>query len=279
MPPAPADNGLVRGGSSRDADVTVPLSAEAARPFDPAAYFQERAAAEGRELPLSKPLSRKAERVAIAVIAAVVVAGTVLAFSVESASRAGVGWLLGAFGGAIVAALVWAHLRGGVDKAARASRPEARPSTAPVAPVRGRAVLPANYRLAPVRDRLVAGLVDQALAFLPLLVLMLLRDEPSVPQPVFTGLVVAAFAVFLFGQALSLWLTDGRTPGRKLRGMRVVRADGARMTLGCALRREVGGLGDGPLAGLQSLAAMKMDGLRRSSADNRGGTVVVRDER
>jgi uncharacterized RDD family membrane protein YckC len=77
-----------------------------------------------------------------------------------------------------------------------------------------------------------------------------------------------------------LWLTDGRTPGGKLLGIRVVRADGARMTLGRALRRELGGLaGAGPFAAMQSLASMSVDDLRRSAADDRARTVVVVDDR
>jgi uncharacterized RDD family membrane protein YckC len=264
----------------REVEVTIPLPVEAARPYDPAAQLKERLAAEGRELPLSKPLSRTAERVAIALIATVVVAGTVLAFALERPSRTGIGWFLGAFGGAILAALVWGHLRGGIGATARQSRAAAQPSTAPAAPAQAPAVPPASYTLASIRARLLAGLLDQALAVLPLLALVLLRDERLVPQPVFTGLVVLAFAIFLFGNAFSLWLTNGRTPGRKLLGMRVVRADGTRMTPGRALRRELGGLaGAGLFTGMQSLASMSADGLRRSSADNRARTVVVVDER
>jgi uncharacterized RDD family membrane protein YckC len=264
----------------RKVEVTIPLSAEAARPFDPAAHLEERAAAEGRELPLSKPLSRKAERVVIAVIAAVVVAGTVLAFSLERPSRTGAGWLFGVVGGAVLAALIWAHLRGGIDKVARSSRAAAQLSTSAVASARHPVGLPASYRLAPVRARLVAGLLDQALVLLPLLVLVLLDDEGPVSEPVFTSLVVLAFAIFLLGDACSLWLTNGRTPGRKLLGIRVVRADGTRMTLRRALRRELGGFARaGLLEGVQSLASMSMDDLRRSSADNRARTVVVIDDR
>jgi uncharacterized RDD family membrane protein YckC len=261
----------------REPEVTIPLSAEAARPFDPAAQLKERLAAEGRELPLSKPLSRTAERVIIAAVAVVIAAGTVLAFSLETASRTGIGWLLAGLGGAILAALVWAHLRGGIDKAARA---ETQPSAAPVAPVQDPAVPPTSHRLASIRARLAAGLLDHALVLLPLGVLVLVRDERLVPQPVFIGLAVLAFAIFLLGTACSLWLTNGRTPGGRLLGIRVVRADGARMTPGRALRRELRGfVGAGLFSAMQSLALMSTDDLRRSAADSRAGTVVVVDDR
>jgi uncharacterized RDD family membrane protein YckC len=75
-------------------------------------------------------------------------------------------------------------------------------------------------------------------------------------------------------------VTNGRTPGGRLRGIRVVSADGAHMTLRRALRRELGGfLGAGLFSGLQSLASMTADDLRRSTADNRAGTLVVVDDR
>jgi uncharacterized RDD family membrane protein YckC len=265
---------------TREARVTIPLTGEAARPVNPAVRLRERAAAQGRELPLSKPLSRQAERVLIAVIAAVVVAGTVLAFVMDRPSHTGVGWLVGGVGGAVLGALIWAHLSGGIDQMGRAPRAAAaEPATATVAPAQDPSVLPTTYRLAPVRARAVAGLLDQALALLPLLLLVILRDQRLVQEQVSSGLVVLALALFLLAAPLSLWLTNGRTLGRKLLGIRVVCADGARMTLRRVLRRELGGAARaGLLEGVLSIASMGTDELRRSRADARGRTVVVFDD-
>jgi uncharacterized RDD family membrane protein YckC len=283
---ARARRAALRERRRREAGVAIPLPADAPPPFDPAAYLQERAAAEGRELPLSKPLSRRGERVFIVVVAAVFVAGTVLAFTMERPSSTGVGWFLGVFGCAVLAALVWAHLGGGFDRKGsvprprRAARPPAaRRATATVAPAPEASVAPTTHRLASIRARLAAGLLDQALALLPLLLAGLANDRRLLSHAAITGLLLLALALFLLGAPLWLWLTNGRTPGRRLLGIRVVRTDGRRLTLRGALRRELGGLGRaGLLMGLMSVASMDRDELRRSEADTRAGTVVVVDD-
>jgi uncharacterized RDD family membrane protein YckC len=142
------------------------------------------------------------------------------------------------------------------------------------------AAAPPSTSLAPVRARLLAGVIDEVVSFLPVIGVGLSRGEVVVPTPVYVGVAVLAFAVWVLGNAIALWLTDGRTLGRKLFGIRVVRADGARMTLGCVLRRELGAyVHGGPIDGLKSLASMNWDELHRSSADMRADTLVVVDER
>src|SRR2546423_8281718 len=127
---------------------------------------------------------------------------------------------------------------------------------------------------------MVAGLLDQVVALLPFVVLAVVRPQHLVRQAVNTSLILLALSLYFLAAPISLWVTNGRTAGRKLLGIRVVRGDGMRMTLGRVLRRELGGIGRGAsFTALLSLASMGTDSLRRSGADRRAGTVVVIDDR
>lgn len=247
--------------------VTVPVPAEELKRADPLAVLQERARREGRELPLTKPLSPRAQSIFILAIAALL--GGVSVAMILVGKDATPGWILLGCSIAIVAAFVWASLGGEVDAAGSTtlSLPGANSES-------GNAViLPSSQTIASVQRRMVARLIDVAIVVALLVGASLLIDDR---QPVVLVAVAAAILFLLPG--LVLWLTNGSSPGKRIVGIRVIRTDGHPMTFGRALKRELGAIASlNVIHGILSVSTLFSDQLGRTPADLSAETIVVRD--
>ena len=90
--------------------------------------------------------------------------------------------------------------------------------------------------------------------------------------------VASAFSagVYLFISVtydISFWMLIGQTPGKKLMGVRIVRADGERLRLGNAIRRELAYVVSGIL--FLGYLWILFDNRRQGFHDRLAGTIVV----
>jgi uncharacterized RDD family membrane protein YckC len=88
-----------------------------------------------------------------------------------------------------------------------------------------------------------------------------------------TGIGVGGYPVLSVIYDLTFWMLTGQTPGKRLMGVRVVRADGARLHLGNAIRRELAYV----LSGILFLGYLwiLLDNKRQGWHDKLAGTIVV----
>jgi uncharacterized RDD family membrane protein YckC len=88
-----------------------------------------------------------------------------------------------------------------------------------------------------------------------------------------TGVGVGAYLVVTVIYDLSFWMLAGQTPGRGLMGVRIVRADGQRLRLGNAIRRELAYV----LSAVLFLGYLwiLLDNRRQGWHDKLAGTIVV----
>lgn len=138
-------------------------------------------------------------------------------------------------------------------------------------------VVVTDHAIAPGGSRLLAESLDLVLSFGPALAWSMQADDgPARGLELWAMLL--SFAAFFLMIPLSLWISNGRTPGKFLLNTRVVRADGTRITFRAALKREIL---DKRLHHyffvLDDLTQMLEDGLRRSAHDCRSKTFVVTD--
>lgn len=136
----------------------------------------------------------------------------------------------------------------------------------------------------PTGRRIVAALLDIfALSILLAVMFALFGEKESNDQGVTFSLSGAPFLIFI-GLALAYYAilerATGRTIGKELLGIRVVRADGApigwRESLARNLIRVVDGLPVFYLVGLVAVAASRHD---QRLGDMAAGTVVIREPR
>jgi uncharacterized RDD family membrane protein YckC len=139
-----------------------------------------------------------------------------------------------------------------------------------------------GYSVAGVGSRMVAQLLDNLCALLLVLLALLaylaIASAASTPQGALWGLLGAVgFATFVyFGFFLvSEVVSGGRTPGKSVMGLRVIRLDGSAPDVPALLVRNLVRIVD-VIAGI-GLVVMFFHLLARRLGDIAAGTVVVRD--
>ncbi|HUZ15879.1 MAG TPA: RDD family protein [Gaiellaceae bacterium] len=139
--------------------------------------------------------------------------------------------------------------------------------------------------LAGVGSRFTAALVDYLIQGAVLLALGLVLGYGAGINPGAGGFAAAIFAVCFFlvftGYDVSFEvLNSGRTPGKRLNGLRVVRENGAPVTFATSAVRNVLRLVD-ILPGwyLVGIASILITGRNQRLGDLAAGTIVIRDRR
>jgi uncharacterized RDD family membrane protein YckC len=154
-----------------------------------------------------------------------------------------------------------------------------------------------SYELAGLGSRFLAVFVDLTIQILVLVGTILIfawigsafgsRTPKSPPQiQKFAGAIVEAvlyFAIFMlfFGYFILFeWLWEGRTPGKRLLGIRVVRDGGFTVDLMSSMIRNVVRIVEAAL-GFYTISAISalLSPLNRRLGDLAAGTLVVRDQR
>lgn len=144
-----------------------------------------------------------------------------------------------------------------------------------------------SLELAGIGARAFAWLADALCIFLVWVTVLVLyslagdlfRDAEALS---FAGQVLAVLSVFLAGWGWDvLWETlgGGRTPGKRLAGIRVVRADGGPPGLAESLVRNVLRAVELPLAYAPGILAVALGSRRQRLGDVVAGTLVVRQAR
>jgi uncharacterized RDD family membrane protein YckC len=144
-----------------------------------------------------------------------------------------------------------------------------------------------RLELAGVGARALAWLADAGCIFLcwvtALLVYSVTGDLVQDLQALsWLGQVLALLSVFLAGWGWDVaWelLGGGRTPGKRLAGLRVVRVDGGPVGLAGSLVRNVLRTVELPLAYAPAILAVALGARRQRLGDLVGGTLVVRQRR
>ncbi len=146
-----------------------------------------------------------------------------------------------------------------------------------------------TLQLAGVGTRLLAALLDAAvmlgIIFVALFVIAILASLIALqPHGLAAGSVLGAFTLlFLFGFVFAYYaglelLWDGRTVGKRVLKLRVLRDDGTPVDTAAVLARTVVRLVDFlPVGYLVGLVSMVVDGRARRLGDIVGGTIVVRE--
>lgn len=131
--------------------------------------------------------------------------------------------------------------------------------------------------LAGLGARYAAGLVDVAIKLVTILALAVLLFEVGggVSAALFS---IASFAIWFFYDVLFEVLAGGRTPGKRLNGLRVIRASGAPIGFLASMIRNLVRIVDGPgtayLAGAVSIIVSRRN---QRLGDLAAATIVVRD--
>jgi uncharacterized RDD family membrane protein YckC len=114
---------------------------------------------------------------------------------------------------------------------------------------------------------IVAGFVMQSLQINELL------GAQRIAQVIMTTLALLLIISFLILYYIGFWMLAGQTPGKRLMGVRIVRTDGERITLGPAIRRWVGYW----LSAILFLGYLwvLVDDRRQALHDKLAGTLVV----
>ncbi len=141
--------------------------------------------------------------------------------------------------------------------------------------------------LAGVGARAYAWLLDALCIFLCWMTAMLLYSVSGdlirqVQALSILGQLLAVLSVFMAGWGWDVaWETlgEGRTPGKRLVGIRVVRADGGPVGLGGSLVRNVLRALELPLAYAPGILAVALSARRQRLGDLVAGTLVVRQAR
>jgi uncharacterized RDD family membrane protein YckC len=132
--------------------------------------------------------------------------------------------------------------------------------------------------IALIIDRLIVASIISIIAVVTDLVLQALGlDELLGPQGQ-ASRIMAVFGVLLtflipIAYDIGFWMLAGQTPGKRVMGLRIVRTDGGRLTLGNCVRRLIGYL----ISGILFLGYLwvLVDNRRQGFHDKIGGTFVV----
>lgn len=137
-----------------------------------------------------------------------------------------------------------------------------------------------RLQLAGVGSRFIAGVVDLIIQVILIVALALLAGATSASSG-FKGLVVliGTFVIVLFYPVLFEVLAKGRTPGKRLSHLRVVRDTGAPVDLPASAIRNLMRLIDGPLLlYLPSMVSVAVTSRNQRPGDLAAGTLVIREQ-
>lgn len=84
---------------------------------------------------------------------------------------------------------------------------------------------------------ITAVVIDLVLKALGLDELLGTQGQASLIMPVFAALLTLSIPI---AYDIGFWLLAGQTPGKRVMGLRIVRTDGQRLTLGNCVRRTIG---------------------------------------
>ncbi|WP_138974226.1 RDD family protein, partial [Patulibacter medicamentivorans] len=139
-----------------------------------------------------------------------------------------------------------------------------------------------QLELAGPGTRIVSGLADVALqlvvAVIGLIALGALDDDIGDDWTIAIASVLAFLLLFFWDVAWEL-LNDGRTPGKAMLGLRVVRDDGRRVDPGSSVIRNLLRIIELPLAYAPGIVMVTLSRRHQRVGDLLGGTLVVREAR
>ena len=132
--------------------------------------------------------------------------------------------------------------------------------------------------LAGVGSRFIAGAVDLATQALLVLVLALIGGAAGTGGVLTVIVIIASFAIWFFYPVAFELLAAGRTPGKRLTHLRVIRESGAPVDLAASAIRTLMRVIDGPLLlYLPSLIGVAVTARNQRPGDLAAGTVVIRE--
>lgn len=247
--------------------------------------------------PFTDPLSPRSELLMIAAIIAVL--AVVSAFLLLDEVNRAFGAVLAVMSVAVVAALLWARANGGIDASIRPRQPNKYPPLAQSRPAKMRfedpspaespvtelpvaadpSIVPTQHVIGSRRSRLLAQLFDIALVVVPVyLMTVVLGTTDGRISGASPWLGLGFLLLVLLLEPLSMVFTNGRTAGKFLFNLRVVRADGARIRLPFAFKRELLlKWWHGHFWAIGDIMSMFADDLHRSEHDFAAKTFVVVD--
>lgn len=260
---------------SKDRWVTIPMDPKKLARPDRNDFIRDAEEA-GHDVRAFRPMSRRAERVFIAAIALAMVGGMAIAFTRGNYGTE-IGLFLGGMSIAVVAALLWAHLRGGIDQSGQTVPNLPGESHHLRAPRSNALTIPqVHVQLASFPRRSIAFIIDLPVSFFPLFCVAAIGTLDVVGGAVMTMLWVASLAGLVLFPASVVWLTNGRSPGKMLLGLRIVRTNGQPLTYGIAVKREFWRfVMQGLPSMLATIPAAATDRFRRSEADDQADTIVI----
>jgi uncharacterized RDD family membrane protein YckC len=132
--------------------------------------------------------------------------------------------------------------------------------------------------LAGVGSRFIAGAVDLVLQAVLVVILGLVASAGGSGGVLGIVLVVGSFAIWFFYPVAFELLAAGRTPGKRLTHLRVIRDSGAPIDLAASAIRNLMRVLDGPpLLYLPSLISVALTTRNQRPGDLAAGTVVIRE--
>ncbi len=133
--------------------------------------------------------------------------------------------------------------------------------------------------LAGLGSRAIAGAADLALKGLLVVFLLVALLSALGLDGALVLLPAAGLAMLLYDVGFET-LAGGRTPGKRMTGLRVVRSGGGRVDLGASMIRNVLRLVDGlPLSYLPTIVSILLTPRNQRLGDLAADTVVIRDRR
>jgi len=135
--------------------------------------------------------------------------------------------------------------------------------------------------LAGLGSRFIAGGIDLVVQGLSIVILAVISGVIGGGGGLLTAVfVVLSFAIWFFYNVLFEVLRAGRTPGKALNRLRVVRRSGAPVDLTASAIRNLVRIVDGPtLLYLPSIVSIAVTRMSQRPGDMAAGTVVIREHR
>jgi uncharacterized RDD family membrane protein YckC len=133
-----------------------------------------------------------------------------------------------------------------------------------------------RLQLAGLGSRFIAGGVDLIIQLILIAILLLITASSGISAVVS---VIGLFVITLFYPILFELLAAGRTPGKRLSHMRVLRDSGAPIDLPASAIRNLMRLVDGPtLLYLPTLVSIAVTSRNQRPGDLAAGTIVIRED-
>lgn len=135
--------------------------------------------------------------------------------------------------------------------------------------------------LAGLGSRFIAGSIDAVIQLFSILILYLLTVALTGAHGLLAAVfVVLSFGILLFYNTVFELLAAGRTPGKSLSHLRVVRSSGVPVDLAASAIRNLARLLDGPLLlYLPTVISIALSPRNQRPGDMAAGTIVIREQR